>query len=365
VKTVIIFLLLVISSSIAFADTVTLEWDPNSEPYLSGYKIHWGPASGTYTNTLDVGNVTTVSVDNITIGTVFAATAYASDKPAYMDYCMSDPHMIETYPDETARSAKCSEDFGTGIESGYSNEVVYQGGGVLVMLPTEDLMVFRPGARIVDGLEILYEFKGLGSVIADTALEVNAVDLSVESGVVDRITGGGVQIVDSAIIKSQLPLLQILDSASFVDSISIEIWASPLFTTQIGPARIVTYSKDTSERNFTVGQQNDQYILRLRRVGSDLQGWPELKSPIGTLTDKLTHVVFTYSDGSAKCYIDGAEVASADWTGAFDNWDSSLYLALGNEMTGDRAWLGALYLVAIYSKALSVNEIAVNYQAGF
>ena len=42
----------------ADAAIVTLAWDPNTEPDLGGYFISYGTASGQYTNTIDVGNVT-------------------------------------------------------------------------------------------------------------------------------------------------------------------------------------------------------------------------------------------------------------------------------------------------------------------
>jgi hypothetical protein len=44
---------------------------------LAGYKIHYGTSAGSYTKTIDVGNVTTYTVNNLTSGTYyFAVTAY-------------------------------------------------------------------------------------------------------------------------------------------------------------------------------------------------------------------------------------------------------------------------------------------------
>ena len=39
---------------VLMAGTVTLAWDANTEPDLSGYKIHYGIASGNYDNVIDV-----------------------------------------------------------------------------------------------------------------------------------------------------------------------------------------------------------------------------------------------------------------------------------------------------------------------
>lgn len=38
---------------------VKLAWDPNPEPDIAGYRLHYGEASGVYTTSVDVGNVTT------------------------------------------------------------------------------------------------------------------------------------------------------------------------------------------------------------------------------------------------------------------------------------------------------------------
>jgi Fibronectin type III domain len=71
----------------AFAGTITLAWDApttntDGTPLtdLAGYKIYYGPTSGSYTNTLDVGNVTTSEVNDLTDGNTyyFTVSAYNS-----------------------------------------------------------------------------------------------------------------------------------------------------------------------------------------------------------------------------------------------------------------------------------------------
>lgn len=62
------------------ATTATLAWSPVNDPSLDGYKILVGTASGLYTRTITVGNVTSYTVDRLTTGTTyfFAVTAYNS-----------------------------------------------------------------------------------------------------------------------------------------------------------------------------------------------------------------------------------------------------------------------------------------------
>ena len=47
------------TASNLYAATVTASWNANPEPDIAGYKLSYGTATGVYTTTIDVGNVTT------------------------------------------------------------------------------------------------------------------------------------------------------------------------------------------------------------------------------------------------------------------------------------------------------------------
>ena len=51
-------------------------------------------------------------------------------------------------------------------------------------------------------------------------------------------------------------------------------------------------------------------------------------------------------------------------SGKLNKWKSNVHLSLADEIGGGRPWLGEFHLVAIYRRALSVNEIQQNFQAG-
>lgn len=63
-----------------FAGSVVATWNANSEPDLAGYKLFYGTASRTYTDSIDVGNVTEQEVSDLTDGVkyFFAVAAYDS-----------------------------------------------------------------------------------------------------------------------------------------------------------------------------------------------------------------------------------------------------------------------------------------------
>jgi len=79
------FIHLIILKSFVFAGNATLSWDPptinaDGTPLmdLAGYKLYYGTTSGNYTSNIDIGNVTTYQINNLTDGLTyyFAATAY-------------------------------------------------------------------------------------------------------------------------------------------------------------------------------------------------------------------------------------------------------------------------------------------------
>lgn len=58
---------------------IQLLWSaPSTGPELSGYRLNWGPASGQYTESLDVGDTTEhpLEIQNPTSRTYIAVTAY-------------------------------------------------------------------------------------------------------------------------------------------------------------------------------------------------------------------------------------------------------------------------------------------------
>lgn len=85
-KTIIFLIVILISGNITFAGTANLSWNANNESDLAGYKIYYGtsPRTGScppggYTNIpINVGNVTSYTINNLTDGQTyyFSITAY-------------------------------------------------------------------------------------------------------------------------------------------------------------------------------------------------------------------------------------------------------------------------------------------------
>ncbi|MEM7039469.1 MAG: T9SS type A sorting domain-containing protein [Bacteroidota bacterium] len=82
-------------------------------------------------------------------------------------------------------------------------------------------------------------------------------------------------------------------------------------------------------------------------------------------TNGVQHVVMTRdASGGWEIWVDNVQVFNGFRGGNFNNWSGAYKLAIANELTNNRAWLGEIYMVSIYDQALTPTEIAQNYQAG-
>ncbi len=132
---------------------------------------------------------------------------------------------------------------------------------------------------------------------------------------------------------------------------------------QTGPARIVTFSRDPGNRNFTLGHDRDRIVWRLRTP----QTGPNGTNPQLTLCrapfPQAAHLAVTYKQGMTRCYVNGTEVfASRKVTGNFSNWEAA-HLLFGDEWSGGRDWTGTLADIAIFARALPPETIRKHARA--
>ncbi|HEX5444488.1 MAG TPA: LamG-like jellyroll fold domain-containing protein [Pirellulales bacterium] len=149
----------------------------------------------------------------------------------------------------------------------------------------------------------------------------------------------------------------LLEACRRSGQMTIEAFLRPDHLKQQGPARIVTFSSSANERNFTLGQQDDRLILRLRTPATGVNGVNPEVALCRLDSTAPRHVAVSYRPGELVCYLDGKEVdRSRDVQGDFSNW-SPQHLLFGDEWDGARDWAGALEGVAIFSRALGAEEI--------
>jgi hypothetical protein len=143
--------------------------------------------------------------------------------------------------------------------------------------------------------------------------------------------------------------------------LTIEAIITPDNLTQGGPARIVTFSRDSNSRNFTLGQEGKLLVMRLRTTFNSgnamtpqfILGQLEVHTPV--------HVIVSYFSGNFYCYLNGEKVVSSgELLGDFTNWVPN-HMLFGDEVTGGRPWKGTLGNVAIYNRFVGPDEARKKY----
>jgi len=219
----------------------------------------------------------------------------------------------------------------------------------------------------VDGdLISYYNFEeGEGVIITDTAVVPVSSDLLINGTNGVEWVEHGLDIQSSADITSNSNSIKIYDSCVKSSEISIEAWIKPSSINQSGPSRILTFSENSSNRNFTIGQELDRYVLRLRTTETNNNGLPEFYSGYNIVDTNLTHIVFTRnSKGKAVIYVNGEKNSETDIPGSFSSWSSNYLLKLANEFESERPWFGTFYQLSIFSRALDSSEVFHNYYVG-
>ena len=145
------------------------------------------------------------------------------------------------------------------------------------------------------------------------------------------------------------------------NALTLEAIVTPRTLTQTGPARIISFSESPTSRNFTLGQERDRLVLRLRTPATGENGTrPEVT--FGRLqAGKPVHVVISYQPDDLRIYLDGKrQPLSTRIRGDFSNWTPQR-LCFGNEASRDRNWDGDLQGVALYARAIDEREAAHRY----
>lgn len=202
-------------------------------------------------------------------------------------------------------------------------------------------------------------------LIVDRSDSTDPLPLRIDKPQATTVRGGKFAITAPVVIASDGPASKIIAAVKRSQEIAVELWLTPQDTQQAGPARIVSLSVDTSQRNLTIGQDRGQFDVRLRTTATDANGMPSIATPADSVSTALTHFVFTHAaDGTTTLYIDGTPVIQRQLAGRFDNWNDAYPLVVGNELTADRPWHGELHGLAILDRVLTADEVASRFRAG-
>ncbi len=130
-----------------------------------------------------------------------------------------------------------------------------------------------------DSIQARYHFEdGAGNVVHDVSGHEPALNLLISNPDAVSWTSDGLRVNQVALIASENPAERLASSVQNSNAFTLEVWLTPAEAIQSGPARIVTLSSDHSNRNFTLGQSEDAYQMRLRSTGTSANGMPALQT---------------------------------------------------------------------------------------
>jgi hypothetical protein len=219
------------------------------------------------------------------------------------------------------------------------------------------------GQEEKEGLVALYTFKeGNGNIVHDVSGVGAALDLEVANpAAISWLPDGGISFDAQILVASQDPATKIVEACLESSELTVEVWVKPANLIQSGPARLVSVSANPSNRNFTIGQDAESWIMRVRTpvTGNNGSANGTQFNTSSVAETRLTHLVFTRDASETDTfYVDGAEEETrSDVGGDFSNWDDGFFMGIGGELDNSRQWLGEIHRVAIYNRALTAEEV--------
>jgi len=164
---------------------------------------------------------------------------------------------------------------------------------------------------------------------------------------------GGLELKSAVAISTTGPAKELVAAIRETREFTVSMRITPANTQQKGPARILTLSHGTGERNLTIGQEGDRYEVRVLGKGTGGNGTIDWRTEPKTVrTEKVHLLLVREASGKTRLFIDGKEAISRDLGGELGDWKDGYHLVLGNETNGGRPWLGSYDEVALYDRAL-------------
>ncbi len=221
------------------------------------------------------------------------------------------------------------------------------------------------GDRVDRGLLALYSFDtGAGTTVPERTGETSGMDLNLSRSEMWLGATPGV-LFEADLAATEEPATALSNAIPATDQFTVEAWVRPSKLDQDGPARIVTLSDGLTldSVSFHLGQEGACLSIRVD-IGRLAAKWV-LVEGVFAEPQPVWHVVMVYEAGSTTTYVDGQLRDRQRLTSAhLQAWDQDYPLVVGNETGGRRPYWGAIYLIAIYQRVLSGEEVRRNFVAG-
>ena len=228
------------------------------------------------------------------------------------------------------------------------------------------LVAISTAQRIDEELVLFYPFQeGSGTTIHNYSSQDNSdVEIATQNEV-SWNESGGLTFTNESKVHSVFPVVGSIQAIQNSQALTLECWLQSANNSQIGPARIMTISNGSGTRNASLNQLNGSFLSRVRTSETGNNGMPNFTSPENSVDpNALQHVVYTLNAaGEERFYINGELVQTGNREGDFSGWNANYRISFGNEIGASRPWMGSLHLAAVYSTALSEEQVVQNFNA--
>ncbi|HFC12498.1 MAG TPA: LamG domain-containing protein, partial [Anaerolineae bacterium] len=204
--------------------------------------------------------------------------------------------------------------------------------------------------RVTEGLAALYTFNaGNNTLIHDVSGVKHPLNLAISAPDAVVWQSDGLQLVGQGDIVSTTPAHQIKNRCKMSDSLTVEAWVQA-DTDHADETTLIALGAGTTQRNFMLGQDGNDWVARVRTNAADADGGSALVASQSVYQNELQHVVFSWgkTSGTQRITVDNVQIASQSLEGDFNNWNGQYRLSLGSEDGSTQGWTGALQLVAVY-----------------
>ena len=341
-------LALLLFSSQPFAASVNLAWEASQSPNIGGYIVSYGQSSGKYTDNVDVGNKTTLTISGAKEGATYyvAVKAYDSARKTESAYSneISGTIPVTTKPTVATNGATTGATNGatTGGTAGATNGATTGGtagatnGGATGQVTSNN------------GLVAAYGFEETsGNTVADASGKGNHGTIREAVRIAKGRYGQALQFdgVNDWITIKDSPSLDLSTS------MTLEAWVNP--QSQAGEKALIAkeqsggavYGLLNADANVpAAGIYDGQYHV--------LSGSNQL--PV----NQWTHLVVTYDGQYGRLYANGVEVAKGGEKSLIQA--SNGELRIGGNSTWGAYFKGLIDEVRIYNRALSAAEVQYN-----
>ncbi len=229
--------------------------------------------------------------------------------------------------------------------------------------------------RVKNGLIAYYNFGFNPDYIVydqsgyDEPLNLNILDRSAVNWNKDNT----LDMLSNTAIVSLAPATKVISAIKETGEITFECWLKPAEPYFPNTSRIATLSASDAELGFAIDQELNErdnskeltYHVRMQTASTVSSGYPDFTPDITQLYINLQHLVYTRNaQGKEIVYLNGVKSSEGFRPSELSTWNDNYYLRLGNESDMNHSWTGSYYSVALFNRALSADEVLVNYSTG-